>query len=259
MTTPRSRRSSAHFGIAARIAEGAVTFGVAGGRAVRAAPVRRAGRADPLGQRLATLARRRLHVLHGHHDPRRRGERLRAAPGHRRGVPEGTLMASAKTTAPPRPPVPAGARTPVARVHVPARSIRGDLRAVKIVWQRELIRFSKDKLRIVTSLVQPFLFLFVLGTGLSRLAQHRHAWRRPADLRLPGRALHGGPLHGDVLGDLDRLGPRVRLPARDDGRAGAPQRARARQVPRRRDRRQPPGNRGAVPGGGSSASPTPRR
>jgi ABC-2 type transport system permease protein len=59
---------------------------------------------------------------------------------------------------------------PVARVRVPARSWRGDLRAVKIVWQRELIRFSKDKLRIVTSLVQPFLFLFVLGTGLSRLA-----------------------------------------------------------------------------------------
>ena len=59
---------------------------------------------------------------------------------------------------------------PLAAVHVPASSVRGDLRAVKIVWQRELIRFSKDKLRMITSLVQPFLFLFVLGTGLSRLA-----------------------------------------------------------------------------------------
>src|SRR5437588_12981380 len=58
----------------------------------------------------------------------------------------------------------------VAAVRVPARSWRGDLRAVKIVWQRELIRFSQDRLRIVTSLVQPFLFLFVLGTGLSRIA-----------------------------------------------------------------------------------------
>ena len=58
---------------------------------------------------------------------------------------------------------------PVA-VHVPKRSWRGDVRAVKIVWQRELIRFSQDKLRIVTSLVQPFLFLFVLGTGLSTVA-----------------------------------------------------------------------------------------
>jgi ABC-2 type transport system permease protein len=33
-----------------------------------------------------------------------------------------------------------------------------------------LIRFSKDRLRIVTALVQPILFLFVLGTGLSHLA-----------------------------------------------------------------------------------------
>jgi ABC-2 type transport system permease protein len=59
---------------------------------------------------------------------------------------------------------------PVVGIRVPERSVRGDLRAIKIVWQRELIRFSQDRLRIVTSLVQPFLFLFVLGTGLSRLA-----------------------------------------------------------------------------------------
>jgi ABC-2 type transport system permease protein len=58
----------------------------------------------------------------------------------------------------------------VAGVRVPARSWRGDLRAVKIVWQRELIRFTQDRLRMLTSLVQPFLFLFVLGTGLSRIA-----------------------------------------------------------------------------------------
>jgi len=61
-------------------------------------------------------------------------------------------------------------RAPVARVRLPARSWRGDARAVEIVWQRELIRFGQDRLRIVTSLVQPFLFLFVLGTGLSRIA-----------------------------------------------------------------------------------------
>ena len=38
------------------------------------------------------------------------------------------------------------------------------------MWKRELIRFGRDRLRILTSLVQPFLFLFVLGTGLSHLA-----------------------------------------------------------------------------------------
>ncbi len=52
---------------------------------------------------------------------------------------------------------------------MPTRSVRGELRAIKVVWQRELIRFSRDRLRIVTALIQPFLFLFVLGTGLSPL------------------------------------------------------------------------------------------
>jgi ABC-2 type transport system permease protein len=46
-----------------------------------------------------------------------------------------------------------------------------DLRAVSIVWRRELIRFRRDRLRAVTSLIQPLLFLLVLGTGLSSLAK----------------------------------------------------------------------------------------
>jgi ABC-2 type transport system permease protein len=57
-------------------------------------------------------------------------------------------------------------------VAVPERSLRHDLRAVSIVWRRELIRFRSDRLRAVTSLVQPVLLLFVLGNGLGRLAAH---------------------------------------------------------------------------------------
>ena len=64
------------------------------------------------------------------------------------------------------------ALTQTIRVAVPERSVRHDLRAVNIVWRRELIRFRTDRLRAITSLVQPVLFLFVLGTGLSRLASH---------------------------------------------------------------------------------------
>src|SRR4029453_14815447 len=56
-----------------------------------------------------------------------------------------------------------------AKVTVPPRSLRGDLRAVKVVWQRELIRFARDRMRIVVALLQPLLFLFVLGTGLSSM------------------------------------------------------------------------------------------
>jgi ABC-2 type transport system permease protein len=75
----------------------------------------------------------------------------------------------------PAAPVPAGTvadatRAPVVRVSVPKRSWNSELRAIKIVWKRELTRFRSDRLRMVTSLVQPLLFLFVLGSGLQSLA-----------------------------------------------------------------------------------------
>ncbi|HEX3749422.1 MAG TPA: ABC transporter permease [Streptosporangiaceae bacterium] len=62
--------------------------------------------------------------------------------------------------------------TSLIRVAVPDRGLRQDLRAAGIVWRRELIRFRTDRLRAVTSLIQPILFLFVLGTGLGSLAGH---------------------------------------------------------------------------------------
>ena len=58
---------------------------------------------------------------------------------------------------------------PVAAVRVPATGLRHQVRAAAVVWQREMIRFGRDRSRIVSSLVQPVLFLFVLGTGLSSL------------------------------------------------------------------------------------------
>ncbi len=60
--------------------------------------------------------------------------------------------------------------TDAIRVAVPESGFRQDLRAIGIVWRRELIRFRTDRLRAVTSLIQPLLFLFVLGTGLGSLA-----------------------------------------------------------------------------------------
>jgi len=60
---------------------------------------------------------------------------------------------------------------PVVRVHVPQRSFGSELRAIRIVWRRELIRYRADRLRMVTTLVQPLLFLFVLGAGLQTLAR----------------------------------------------------------------------------------------
>jgi ABC-2 type transport system permease protein len=60
-------------------------------------------------------------------------------------------------------------RAAPAPVRVAGGRWQDDLRAVQVVWRRELIRFGRNRLRIVTSLVQPVLFLFVLGTGLSSL------------------------------------------------------------------------------------------
>lgn len=42
-------------------------------------------------------------------------------------------------------------------------------RAGVMVWRRELLHFLRDRTRVAVSLLPPFLFLYVLGIGLSRL------------------------------------------------------------------------------------------
>jgi ABC-2 type transport system permease protein len=74
------------------------------------------------------------------------------------------------TTADPQLAAPAGAPVEVVRVQVPERSLASELRAIRIVWRRELIRYRSDRIRIATTLVQPLLFLFVLGSGLQSLS-----------------------------------------------------------------------------------------
>ncbi|MGO9906205.1 MAG: ABC transporter permease [Solirubrobacteraceae bacterium] len=59
---------------------------------------------------------------------------------------------------------------PTIQVHVPPHSIFSELRAMRIVWRRDLIRFVNDRVRMMATLVQPLLFLFVLGTGLQQLS-----------------------------------------------------------------------------------------
>jgi ABC-2 type transport system permease protein len=58
----------------------------------------------------------------------------------------------------------------VIAVRVPERSWRSEVRAVRAVWWREMIRFADDRVRIGTALVQPLLFLFVLAPGLQTLS-----------------------------------------------------------------------------------------
>jgi ABC-2 type transport system permease protein len=56
-----------------------------------------------------------------------------------------------------------------AAVRLPTTGLRHQVRAAVVVWQREMIRFAKDRARMVSALVQPLLFLFVLGGGLSSI------------------------------------------------------------------------------------------
>jgi len=61
----------------------------------------------------------------------------------------------------------------VVGVRIAGGRIADDVRAVRVVWKRELIRFGRSRVRIFTSLAQPILFLFVLGTGLSSIVPRR--------------------------------------------------------------------------------------
>jgi ABC-2 type transport system permease protein len=44
-----------------------------------------------------------------------------------------------------------------------------EIRVIGMVWERELIRYVRNRTRILSGLVQPILFLFVLGYGMSSL------------------------------------------------------------------------------------------
>ena len=58
----------------------------------------------------------------------------------------------------------------VVAVRVPERTWRSEARAVKTVWRRDLIRFAGNRAQVMTWLMQPLLFLFVLGSGLQSLS-----------------------------------------------------------------------------------------
>lgn len=48
-----------------------------------------------------------------------------------------------------------------------AARLTSDAAVIVMVWQRELLRFSRNRLRVLTALAQPALFLFLFGSGLA--------------------------------------------------------------------------------------------
>ncbi len=82
----------------------------------------------------------------------------------------------------------------VVAVRVPERSWRSEGRAVRAVWWREMIRFANDRVRIVTALIQPLLFLFVLGSraAVAVARRPRTAWTSPRSCSLGSSAWRCG-------------------------------------------------------------------
>jgi ABC-2 type transport system permease protein len=52
-------------------------------------------------------------------------------------------------------------------MHAPVDTRMASLRAVYIIWYRDILRYYRDRWRLVASLAQPLLFLVVFGSGLS--------------------------------------------------------------------------------------------
>src|SRR5258708_14382004 len=48
----------------------------------------------------------------------------------------------------------------------PADTRMASLRAIYIIWYRDILRYWRDRWRLVASLAQPLLFLIVFGSGL---------------------------------------------------------------------------------------------
>ena len=145
------------FGIEASIAEGAVTFHVEAGEAFVPRLFAELGVAiTSVAVSRPTLddvfMRHTGSTIRDAETARRRGPQ----PGHAARDDEGGPMSTTIAD--------------VVAVRVPERTWRSEVRAVKIVWRRELIRFVSDRAQIVTSLIQPLLFLFVLGAGLQSLS-----------------------------------------------------------------------------------------
>jgi len=56
---------------------------------------------------------------------------------------------------------------PASAAVVPVDTRLASLRAIYIIWYRDILRYWRDRWRLVASLAQPLLFLVVFGSGLS--------------------------------------------------------------------------------------------
>jgi ABC-2 type transport system permease protein len=118
-------------------------------------------------------------------------------------------------------------------------SLRRDLRTLRLLWQREMLRFARNRLRLAMGLVTPLVFLLILGTGLSSaLGDGQESLRDYTTYLFPGvlmMTVQAPSLAVGVAIVWDRQAGVLRLPA-------------GRYLPRRREHRDGVRRHGA-PGG----------
>ena len=109
-----------------------------------------------------------------------------------------------------------------------------DFEAIAMLWQRDLVRFARERTQLYGSLARTVVWLFILGAGL------RGSVRVPGNIsylavRLPRHDGDGDHLLVAAERDQHHLRPRVRLPQGDPRRADPALVDRDRQGAGRRD------------------------
>src|SRR5256885_16086845 len=93
-------------------------------------------------------------------------------------------------------------------------AVVADLRGVYIIWYRDLLRWWRDRQRILPSLIQPILYLFVFGVGLGsaiggRRPRRRDAGGGPTPSPGPGGGGPGGRFPTNCAPHVAHCEPRV--------------------------------------------------
>jgi ABC-2 type transport system permease protein len=90
-----------------------------------------------------------------------------SGPNLDRAISGEPLITQPPAVAEPRAPSPAPATPATAAPPPESGTFVASLRAVYIIWYRDVIRYLRDRFRLLASLAQPVLYLVIFGTGLS--------------------------------------------------------------------------------------------
>ena len=197
------------FGIDAAIAEGAVTFHVEAGEAF----VPRLFAELGVGITSVTVSRPTLDDVF----MRYTGSTIRdaeASPDRRPQPRDGACRLEGRPMS--------AAIADIVAVRVPERSWRSEVRAVRVVWWRDLIRLADDP-GADPDVADPAAAVPVRPRARAAVAVGGvHRRRGPHHVHVPRGPLHGDGVQRDDQRGVAGDGPRARVPAGDDGRAGPP-------------------------------------